>query len=77
FSGETRICRVHIEQTEGPKKERSRERIPPEILVFFAPLTAGGPPLPLRLEASNRLGRIIMHLTDAEGALEVQQVSRR
>ena len=77
FSGETRICRVHIEQTEGPKKERTRERVPGEIKVYFAPLTPGGAPLPLRLEARNRLGKIVMHLTDAEGALTVEQLTQR
>ena len=77
FSGETQVCHLFIEQTAGPKKERSRQRIPEYIRVYLAPLSEDGPPLPLRLEADNRLGRIILHLTEAKGALRAKQLTQR
>jgi len=77
FGGPTQVCHLFIEQTAGPKKERSRERIPEYIRVYLAPLSENGPPLPLRLEADNRLGRIILHLKEAKGALSAEQLSQR
>ena len=77
FGGEAQVCHLFIEQTAGPKKERSRQRIPEYIRVYLAPLSEDGPPLPLRLEADNRLGRIILHLAEAKGALRAKQLTQR
>ena len=77
FGGEAQVCRLFIEQTAGPKKEKSKGRIPEVIEVYLAPLQEGGPPLPVRLEANNRLGKIVLHLSAVEGGFQASQLTRR
>jgi hypothetical protein len=75
FGGETQVCRLHIEQIAGKQKDKSKDRIPRFVDVYLAPLQPGGPPLPLKLEGSNRLGRIVLHLAEASGALRREQLT--
>ncbi|WP_455374194.1 DUF3108 domain-containing protein [Limibacillus halophilus] len=77
FSGETLVCRLHIEQIAGKMKDKSKNRVPPFIDVYLAPLQPGGPPLPLKLEGTNLLGRIVLHLAEASGALKSEQLTQR
>jgi hypothetical protein len=77
FSGETLVCRLHIEQIAGKMKDKSKNRIPPFVDVFLAPIEEGGPPLPIRLEATNLLGRIVLHLTEASGGFRREQLTLR
>lgn len=73
FAGAARQCRVSYTPVAGynrkPDSSFWRRDSGPEqrapVEVWIAPVTPGGPPLPVRLETETGLGGVVIHLTGA------------
>lgn len=79
FSGAARRCQVTYKPIAGysrkpppslmgqrlfARSEGDGEPRPP-VEVWFAPVTEGGPPVPVRIETESGLGGVVVHLTGA------------
>lgn len=72
FAGMTRHCRVQSRTLAGRKLsegtgfwQRGSEEERPPLDVWIAPLRAGGPTVPVRLETDSSFGGVLVHLTAA------------
>ena len=82
FAGAARQCRVshtpiagyNRKPDGGPfwRRGGGQERRPP-VEVWIAPVTPGGPPLPVRLETDSGFGWVVIHLTGAAMAPETAE----
>ncbi|HYD31845.1 MAG TPA: DUF3108 domain-containing protein [Azospirillaceae bacterium] len=69
YAGPALLCRVAFKPIAGYPKKRENSRFwqsgpggrPPADL-WLAPVTAGGPPVPVRLETASVFGSILVHL---------------
>ncbi|HYH22409.1 MAG TPA: DUF3108 domain-containing protein [Azospirillum sp.] len=72
FAGMTRHCRVESRTLAGRKLsegsgfwQRGSEEERPPLDVWIAPLRAGGPTVPVRLETDSTFGGVLVHLVAA------------
>ncbi|HEY0837043.1 MAG TPA: DUF3108 domain-containing protein [Azospirillum sp.] len=72
FAGTARHCRVQSRTLAGRKLsegtafwQRGNEDDRPPLDVWIAPLRAGGPTVPVRLETDSSFGGVLVHLTAA------------
>ncbi len=74
FAGTARQCRVSYTPIAGYNRKPDSpfwrrggggEEQRPPVDVWIAPVTPGGPPLPVRLETDSGLGSVVIHLTGA------------
>jgi hypothetical protein len=66
FAGEARRCEIEGRQTAGFRRDQNRgEAAQPQVVrVWLAPMAAGAPPVPVRMEIdTNMLGTVYVHLT--------------
>ena len=72
FEGEARHCLVKFERVTGFKKGEMgvESSYPDNISVFLAPVEAGLPPVPVRMEMDHKYGALRAHLTDVDVRLE-------
>ncbi len=76
FAGAARQCRISYTPVAGynrkPDESFWRRNSNPQdrapVDVWIAPVTPGGPPLPVRLETDSGLGSVVIHLTSANMA---------
>lgn len=76
FSGPARQCRVSYTPIAGYNRASGGafwQRNPgpeerPPVDVWIAPVTPGGPPLPVRVETDSGFGGVVVHLTGASVA---------
>lgn len=69
FAGTARLCRVEYVAVAGYRRKQERSifwRGPdgerPPVDIWFAPLTPGGSPAPVRMETHTPLGQVVVHL---------------
>jgi len=73
FAGAARQCRISYTPVAGynrkPNESFWRRNSNPQdrapVDVWIAPVTPGGPPLPVRLETESGIGGVVIHLTSA------------
>ena len=68
FAGEATKCRLDLIRIAGYKITNDQGDLSAEddtSMVWLGRLGAGEPPVPVRVEASNRIGRLIAHVTRA------------
>ena len=69
FAGSTTRCRISFRPVTGFWRDERRGRPKStEFDIFLAPVVAGGPLVPVRLEAQNRFGALKIHLVSARPA---------
>jgi hypothetical protein len=78
YSGRATICQVEVEPLAGfkKKKRRSDRAVPSTIKVWMAPVAQGDLAVPVRLEGKTKMGRMVLHLVDAEQQHQVERAAR-
>ena len=76
YSGPASLCRVTVERLAGFKKKKSPRHLPIALDVWLAPVIRGGPALPVRMEGSNSLGHMVIHLAGARNDSPTKHAAR-
>ena len=64
FGGAARACALEVEPVTGFWRKQRTAPKTQELTAYFRPLSAGGPPLLLRIDAETRFGAVRAHLVE-------------
>ena len=65
YGGPSTACLLTVKPISGFWKKQDYKVEPRDVTVYFRPVLAGGPPVPVRVEADTRFGAVRVHLVDA------------
>jgi hypothetical protein len=77
FDGEGHLCRITMETHTGFETKKQKDRVPPKIDVWLAPVTPGGQPVPVRIASSSTFGAVIGHLVEIRDRTKVLAANPR
>ncbi len=79
YSGPATVCRVAVEPLAGfkkKKKKRSNRAFPSTVKVWMAPVAEGEVAVPVRLEGKTGMGRMVLHLVEAQQQNRIERAAR-
>jgi hypothetical protein len=79
YSGPAIVCQVAVEPLAGfkkKKKKRSDRAFPSTVKVWLAPVAEGELAVPVRLEGRTGMGRMVLHLVDAQQQTRIERAAR-
>jgi hypothetical protein len=80
YSGPATVCQVAVEPLAGFKKKKKKKRsdrgFPSSVKVWLAPVAEGELAVPVRLEGRTGLGRMVLHLVDAQQQTRIERAAR-